>query len=254
MAEDMFSIEDKVVLITGSSGGLGYSLARGLAQAGARVVLNGRNQQKLDEAVKSLNVQFDIYGKQFDVTDEKQIAKAVAEIEEDVGPIDILFNNAGIQHRGSLESIEKTDFEKVIDINLMAPFLVAKYVAKRMIERQHGKIINICSLLSELGRHTVGPYAAAKGGLKMLTKAMAVDWAQYNIQVNGIGPGYFITEMTQPLADDPEFDSWLKKRTPAGRWGRPQELVGTALFLSSHASDFINGQIIYVDGGILACL
>ena len=161
-----------------------------------------------------------------------------------------------MQHRGSLETIEKKDFQKVLDINLTGAFVVGKHVAPYMIERRQGKIINICSLLSDLGRRNIGPYAAAKGGLRMLTRAMAVDWAQYNIQANGIGPGYFKTEMTQVLADDPEFDAWLleKKRTPAGRWGDPAELVGAAVFLASAASDFINGQIIFVDGGITASL
>ncbi len=251
---DLFSLAGKVALITGSSGGLGFTLARGLAEHGATIVLNGRENQKLRAAVDALKADYKVHFKQFDVTDEQSIQSAVNEIETDFGAIDILINNAGVQHRGSLETIDKQDFQKVLDINLTGAFLVSKHVALRMIERRRGKIITICSLLSECGRHTVGPYAAAKGGLKMLTKAMAVDWARYNIQVNGIGPGYFITEMTQPLADDPEFDAWLKRRTPAGRWGTPHELVGTAVFLASTASNFVNGQIIYVDGGILASL
>jgi gluconate 5-dehydrogenase len=251
---DLFSLNGKIALITGSSGGLGFTLARGLAEAGATIILNGRNPDKLDAAVRSLNGEFNVHAKHFDVTDEPQIKEAVQDIEEEIGPLDILLNNAGIQHRGSLETIEKSDYQNVLDINLTGPFLMGKHVAKRMIERQRGKIINICSLMSELGRRTVGPYAAAKGGLKMLTKAMAVDWAQHNIQVNGIGPGYFITDMTQPLADNPEFDAWLKKRTPAGRWGAPAELIGAAVFLASDASNFINGHIIYVDGGVLASL
>lgn len=251
---NLFDLSGKVALITGSSGGLGFTLARGLAEAGATIILNGRNQTKLDKAVKSLENDFNVFSTLFDVTDEQQIKNAVMAIEKEIGPIDVLINNAGVMRRGSLENIEKEHFQSVVDINLTGPFLMAKHVAARMIERQRGKIINICSLMSELGRHTVGPYTAAKGGLKMLTKAMAVDWARYNIQINGIGPGYFITDMTQPLADNPEFDAWLKKRTPAGRWGNPDELVGAAIFLASEASNFINGQIIYVDGGILASL
>ncbi len=252
--DDLFSLRDKTALVTGSSGGLGLTLARGLADAGATIVLNGRNPHKLEAAVRSLQNECDVHGQLFDVTIESKVEHAITEIEEKIGPVDILINNAGIQHRGSLETIDKESFQNVLDINLIGPFLLGKHVAARMIERQRGKIINICSLMSELGRHTVGPYAAAKGGLKMLTKAMAVDWARYNIQVNGIGPGYFITEMTRPLADDQDFDAWLKKRTPAGRWGDASELIGAAIFLSSNASNFVNGQIIYVDGGILASL
>ena len=251
---DLFSITGKIALITGSSGGLGFAIAEGLAEAGATIILNGRNEDKLAAAVRSLDVDYSVHGKRFDVTNEFESKDAVRDIERDIGPLDILVNNAGIMHRGSLETIEKADFQNVLDINLTGPFLMAKQVAKGMIERHRGKIINICSLMSELGRPTVGPYAAAKGGLKMLTKAMAVDWARHNIQVNGIGPGYFMTEMTQPLADNPEFDAWLKKRTPAGRWGDPTELVGAAVFFASEASNFINGQILYVDGGVLASL
>ncbi len=253
--KDIFDIHGKIALITGSSGGLGYAIARGLAEAGATIILNGRNKDKLDAALMRLQrLNINVYAKPFDVTDEAQVKTAVAEIESNIGEIDVLINNAGIQRRGSLETISENDFKEVLDVNLKAPFLMGKQVAKRMIERRRGKIINICSLLSELGRNRVGPYAAAKGGLKMLTKAMAVDWSRYNIQVNGIGPGYFITEMTQVLADNEEFDAWLKKRTPAGRWGNPTELIGTAIYLASEASNFVNGQIIYVDGGILASL
>ncbi len=252
--KNLFDLKNKVALITGSSGGLGFVMARGLAEAGAVVILNGRNQEKLDDAVATLTSEFRAFGRKFDVTQESEIEHAIENIEEEIGPIDILVNNAGVQRRGSLETIDKTDFQQVLDINLTGPFLVAKHVARRMIPRQRGKIINICSLLSEMGRHTVGPYAASKGGIKMLTKAMAVDWARHNIQVNGIGPGYFITEMTQPLADNPEFNEWLKDRTPARRWGNPEELIGSAIYLASSASDFVNGQIIYVDGGILASL
>ncbi len=251
----LFDLNSRVILVTGSGGGLGYTMAKGLAQAGAFVVLNGRNEEKLEAAVNSLkNENLTVVGVPFDINDEKQVQSSIVKIEKDLGPIDVLVNNAGIQHRGSLETIEKKDFDKVIETNLIGAFLVSKHVVKGMIKRQKGKIINICSLMSSLGRYTVGPYAAAKGGLAMLTKAMAVDWGQYNIQVNGIAPGYFITEMTQPLADDPEFDTWLKKRTPANRWGDPTELIGTAIYLSTQASAFVNGQVIYVDGGIMASI
>lgn len=250
-----FDIHGKVALITGSSGGLGFILAQGIAGAGATIVLNGRNRDKLARAVQKLkNQNMEVAGKSFDVTDEQQVIKSVQEIEAEIGPIDILINNAGIQRRGALESIELDDFDKVLETHVKGAFLVSKHAAKKMIQRRRGKIINICSLLSELGRKTVGPYAAAKGGLKMLTRAMAVDWAHYNIQVNGIGPGYFKTEMTQVLADDPEFDAWLKQRTPAGRWGDPTELIGAAIFLASEAANFVNGHILYVDGGIMASL
>lgn len=250
-----FRLDNKLALITGSSGGLGLTFARGLAEAGATVILNGRNPEKLDRAEQQLHdAGHTVHVKPFDVTVESQIQAAVTDIETNIGAIDILINNAGVQRRGSLETIERKTFAEVLDTNLTAPFLMAKHVASRMLERRRGKIINICSLMSELGRKTVGPYAAAKGGLKMLTRAMAVDWASHNIQVNGIAPGYFITEMTQPLADDPGFDAWLKKRTPAGRWGHPEELIGAAVFLASDASNFINGQIIFVDGGITAAL
>ncbi len=255
MTQSIFDLTGKTVLITGSSQGLGFTIARGLGQAGARLILNGRNEQKLDEAVATLNGEsLEAHACPFDVRDEEQIGRQVSGILREIGPIDILVNNAGVQRRGSLESIDQATWQEVLDINLTGTFLTSKQVVPGMIERRTGKLINICSLMSEVGRVTVGPYTAAKGGVKMLTKAMAVDWGKYNIQVNGIGPGYFITEMTQVLAEDPEFDGWLKARTPAGRWGRPEELVGTACYLASKASDYVNGQIIYVDGGILASL
>jgi gluconate 5-dehydrogenase len=230
-------------------------MARGLGQAGATLVLNGRDEEKLENAVSVFSGEgLTVSGYAFDVTDEEKIGAKIRLIEKEVGPIQILVNSAGIQRRGPLESIEETTWREVIDINLTGVFLVSKHVAHRMIARKSGKIINICSLMSEYGRPTTGPYAASKGGVKMLTKAMAVEWAKYNIQVNGIGPGYFLTPMTKPLAEDPKFDTWIRSRTPAGRWGDPPELVGTAVYLASSASDFVTGQIIYVDGGILAAL
>jgi len=255
MSSDLFDLTGRTALITGSSRGLGLVLARGLAQAGATVVLNGRNQAKLAEAVAALEADgLAASGCAFDVTDAASIDRGVGRIEAGVGPIDILVNNAGIQRRGPLESLDEADWREVMETNLTGPFLVSRRVVGGMIERERGKIINICSLMSELGRQTTGNYAASKGGLKMLTRAMAVEWARHNIQANGIGPGYFLTEMTRQLADDPQFNAWICGRTPAARWGHPTELVGAAVFLASAASDFVNGHVLYVDGGILAAL
>ncbi len=255
MKTNRFDVSQKTMLITGSSGGLGLKFAHGLGQEGAQVILNGRSKEKLQKAVTALQKEgLRAYGYGFNVTKESEIQDAMTRIKSDIGQIDVLINNAGVMIRGPLHEIKSDEWQQVLDVHLNGAYLMAKHVVPGMIERGAGKIINICSLMSELGRPTVGPYTAAKGGLKMLTKAMAVDWAKHNIQVNGIGPGYFLTEMTQKLADDPEFDDWLKKRTPAGRWGKPEELLGAVQFLSSSASDFVNGQIIYVDGGILASL
>lgn len=251
----LFDLTGKIALVTGSSRGLGFVLAKGLAQAGAAVVLNGQNPQRLQQAKEQLAKEGLLAaGYAFDVTDAKQIQVAVGQIEKDFGRIDILINNAGIQIRAPLEQFDPADWDKIIKTNLTSAFLVSQAVVKGMIVRQSGKIINICSMQSELGRRSIAPYAASKGGLKMLTKAMATEWAKHNIQVNGIGPGYFITEMTKPLADNPDFDHWLKSRTPAGRWGQPEELVGAAVFLASDAASYVNGHILYVDGGMLACV
>jgi gluconate 5-dehydrogenase len=251
----MFDITGKVALVTGSSRGLGLVLARGLARAGARVVLNGRDPDRLEAARAELAASgAAVAAVAFDITAEAGVSAAVDAIERDVGPIEILVNNAGIQHRAPLEEFPEEQWRRIMDVNLTGAFVVGKQVARRMIPRKRGKIVNICSLQSELGRRTIAPYAASKGGLKMLTRGMAVDWAQHNIQVNAIGPGYFVTEMTRPLADNPQFDAWYKARTPAGRWGDPQELVGALLLFCSPASDFINGQLLFVDGGLSAAI
>jgi len=253
--DGLFDLSGLVALVTGSSQGLGFVMAGGLAGAGATVVLNGRDPDKLQTAVDLLRREAPACrGYAFDVADSEQVNRVVGSIEDEVGPIGILVNNAGIQRRAPLEELNDRQWQEAMDTNLTGAFKVARAVAAGMIRRREGKIINICSLMSELGRETTGAYAAAKGGLKMLTRAMAVEWAKYNIEVNGIGPGYFITPMTESLAKDAEFDRWLKARTPAGRWGRTEELIGPLVFLASKASDFVNGQVLYVDGGVLAAL
>ncbi|MEC3907054.1 gluconate 5-dehydrogenase [Tamlana sp. 2201CG12-4] len=257
MSITLFDLTGKVALITGATHGLGQAMAIGLGQAGATLVVNGASSQdKLNKAVehyKSLGL--NTYGFLFDVTDEAQVIKNIEAIESEVGPIDILVNNAGIIKRTPLEQMEVTDFEEVIKVDLVSPFIVSKHVVKGMISRKRGKIINICSMMSELGRNTVGAYAAAKGGLKMLTKNMATEWAKHNIQTNGIGPGYFATSQTEPIRiDGHPFNEFILNRTPAAKWGDPEDLAGTAVFLASKASNFVNGQIVYVDGGILATI
>jgi gluconate 5-dehydrogenase len=251
----LFDLSGKRALITGGTHGLGMSMARGLADAGATLLINGHSPDKMNSALRAYGEQ-GIQAKSylFDVTDESAVERAINEMESD-GPIDILINNAGIIKRTPILDMEVADFRQVIDVDLVGPFIVSRQVGKHMVKRRAGKIINICSMMSELGRNTVTAYAAAKGGLKMLTKNMATEWAKYNIQVNGIGPGYFATEQTAPIrVSGHPFNDFIVSRTPAGRWGDPADLVGTAIFLSSAASDFINGQIIYVDGGILATI
>ena len=251
--KDLFSIEGKIALVTGSTGALGMAFAKGLAQQGATVILNGRNKKKLDGKVVELqNDGFKAFAYVFDVTNGALVNKAVQDIEREIGPIDILVNNAGIQVRAQLDEFKDEDWQNIIAVNLTGAYIVAKAVVQAMIKRRSGKIINIGSVQNELGRPNIAPYAASKGGLKMLTKGMAVDWAKYNIQVNGIGPGYFKTEMTKALYENPEFDAWLRGRTPSNRWGDPDELIGALVFLASDASSYVNGHMIYVDGGLLA--
>ncbi len=249
----LFSLSGKTALVTGSSRGLGLVLARGLARAGARVVLNGREEAVLATAADRLRAEgLDVAVSAFDVTDSAQVDEGIARAESAAGPFEILVNNAGIQRRRPLEDFPEEDFRAVMETNLTSAFLVSKRVARGMIERKSGKIVNVCSLQSEVGRPSIAPYAASKGALKMLTRGMAVEWAKYGIQVNAIGPGYFKTEMTRALVEDPDFDRWIRGRTPAGRWGDPEELVGLLVYLCSPASSFVNGQIVYVDGGLLA--
>lgn len=252
MIEDLFSVKDKTILITGSSRGIGFTLASGLAKAGAKLILNGTDKTRLENATALFKKENNITVRSilFDVQDEKAIENAVQQI----GPIDVLINNAGIQIRSQLEHFKSEDWQKLIGINLTGAFLVSKAVVAQMIERKNGKIINICSIQSELARPTIAPYTASKGGLKMLTQGMATDWGKYNIQVNGIAPGYFKTDLTKPLYENKEFDAWLCSRVPANRWGDPQELIGSAIFLSSKASDYITGHLVFVDGGLRACV
>jgi len=251
--DNLFDVSGKVALITGSTSGLGLAFARCLAERGALVVINGRDQNKLDACLKSLKaLHKDVTGYAFDITDSNSIKTAIESIVGEYGRIDILVNNAGINIRAPLHEFADEDWDKVIGINLTGTYLVSKQVAPYMIKQKQGKIINIGSMQSELSRPTIAPYAASKGGVKMLTKGMAVDWAGYNIQVNAIGPGYFKTELTKPLYENPDFDAWLCSRTPSKRWGDPSELFGALLFLASDASNYVNGQMIYVDGGLLS--
>ena len=254
-ATDLFSLHGRRALITGSGQGIGLTLARGLAEAGAELVLNDIDFTRLDAAVAKLRADgFVVGGRCFNVADEPEVIAGIAAIETSIGEIDILINNAGIHSRAPLETMPLTAWRAVLDVNLTSAFLVTRAIVPAMIRRGRGKIINVCSLNSEISRPTIGNYAAAKGGLKMLTRAMAVEWAKHNIQANGIAPGYIRTALTGPLTVDPEFNRQLCARTPAGRWGEPHELVGAATFLASAASDFVNGHILTIDGGLLAAL
>ena len=252
---NLFSLKGRQALVTGSGRGLGLRIAEGLAEAGAAVVINDVDAGRADAAMRTLQAKgYPARTALFDVTDRTGVQAAVRALEEAAGPVDILVNNAGIHRYGPLLELDPAKWQEVIDVNLTGAFLTAQAVAAGMVARGRGKIINICSLMSEAGRPTTGGYTAAKGGLKMLTKAMAVEWARHNVQANGIGPGYILSDMTAHLAAKPEFDQWVKNRTPAARWGTPDDLVGAAVFLAAPASDFVNGQILYVDGGLLAAL
>jgi gluconate 5-dehydrogenase len=252
----LFDLSGRTALVTGSARGIGFALAEGLATAGASVILNGTNADTVAEAVGRLESKgFSARGRAFDVTNEPAVADAFAQWDKDGVQVDIVINNAGIQFRKPLVELELADWQRVIDTNLTSAFIVAKQAARRMIARgTGGKIVNIGSLTSEAARATVGPYTAAKGGIKMLTRAMSAEWASANIQANAIGPGYILTDMNQALVDNAAFDAWVKSSNPSQRWGKPEELVGTAVYLSSQASSYVNGQIIYVDGGWLAVL
>jgi len=257
MILDQFSLQGKIALVTGATHGLGMAMAKALGQAGAVVVINGHSsQEKIDTALKEYRAQgITAHGYRFNVTDEAAVTEYIEKITTEVGPIDILVNNAGIIKRIPLTEMKLSEWEEVIRTDLTSPFIVSKAVAPGMIARKSGKIIHVCSMMSELGRDTVAAYAAAKGGLKMLTRNMATEWAKHNIQVNGIGPGYFATSQTAPLrVAGNAFHEFILNRTPAGRWGEPDELGGAAVFLASEASAFVNGQILYVDGGILATI
>jgi gluconate 5-dehydrogenase len=252
---NLFDLTGKRALVTGATHGLGMAMAKGLGAAGAELIINGHTPDKMEKALDEYRkAGYKAEGVLFDVTSDDAVKKAIDSIEAK-GPIDILINNAGIIKRIPMLEMSTEDFQEVITVDLVAPFIVSKHVGRYMIERRRGKIINICSMMSELGRNTVSAYAAAKGGLKMLTKNMATEWAKYNIQVNGIGPGYFATDQTAPIrVNGHPFNDFIVNRTPAGRWGDPEDLAGTTVFLSSAASNFVNGQIIYVDGGILATI
>lgn len=249
-----FSLEGKVALVTGASYGIGFAIASAYAAAGATIVFNDINQELVDKGLASYKeIGVEAHGYVCDVTNESQVASFIETVEKEVGVIDILVNNAGIIKRIPMTEMSAEDFRKVIDIDLNGPFIMAKAVIPSMIKKGHGKIINICSMMSELGRETVSAYAAAKGGLKMLTKNIASEYGEYNIQCNGIGPGYIATPQTAPLREDGHpFNNFIISKTPAARWGVAEDLQGPAVFLASEASDFVNGHILYVDGGILA--
>ena len=255
MGHPLFDLTGKTALVTGSSRGLGRAIAEGLAQAGARIILNGTQAERTQSAQKELEEKgFSVESLVFDVIDENSVVAAFEALDQRAVAVDILVNNAGIQLRKPMVELKTAEWNKVIETNLTSCFVVAREAAKRMIGRGHGKVINIASLTSELARATVAPYTVSKGGIKMLTKAMAAEWAVHGLQANAIGPGYMITDMNQALIDNPDFDAWVKARTPAKRWGKPEELVGAAIFLASDASNYVNGQVVYVDGGMISVL
>lgn len=253
---ELFDLTGKVALVTGATHGLGMAIAKALAYAGAKLVINDLSKEKLDSAIAEYAADgIEAHGYLFDVTKEEQVIENIARIAKEVGDVDILVNNAGIIKRIPAVEMSVADFQQVLNIDLTGPFIMSKAVAPAMIKKGAGKIINMCSMMSEVGRDTVSAYAAAKGGLKMLTRNLATEWARYNIQVNGIGPGYFATAQTAPIRTEGHpFNEFIIKRTPAMRWGLPEDLGGSAVFLASRASDFVNGHVLYVDGGILASL
>ena len=255
MSSELFDLSGKTALVTGSSRGLGRAIAEGLAKAGATLLINGTDPARTEAAAAEFRASgHQAEGLAFDVTDEKMVIKAFETFDAVGATIDILVNNAGIQLRRPLVELTTAEWRRVVETNLTSAFVIGREAAKRMIKRKHGKIINIASLASEMARPTVGPYTAAKGGLRNLTRAMAVEWAQYGIQANAIGPGYMLTDMNKALVENPDFNAWLMGRIPAKRWGNPDELVGAAIFLASDASSYVNGQTIYVDGGMLAAM
>ncbi|CAN7296570.1 SDR family oxidoreductase [Phyllobacterium sp. LjRoot231] len=255
MPYPLFSLDGRLALITGSSQGIGLALAKGLAAHGAAVVINGRDRAKVDAAVAELKANGSVvHGSDFDVTDLQAVKAGVDKIETEIGAIDILVNNAGMQFRAPLEDFPEDKWQQLLQTNISSVFYAGQSVAKHMIKRGRGKIINIASVQSELARPSIAPYTATKGAVRNLTRGMCTDWAKYGLQVNAIAPGYFKTPLNQALVDNPDFSSWLEKRTPSGRWGNVEELVGAAVFLASDASSFVNGQVIHVDGGITASL
>ena len=255
MSHPLFDLAGRTALVTGSSRGLGRAMAEGLAVAGARVIISGTNAETVDATVAAMTAAgHRAMGAPFDVTSEADVVRIFGEFDAKGIAVDILVNNAGIQFRKPMVELQTADWQRVIDTNLTGAFVIGREAAKRMIPRGYGKIINIGSLTSELARATVAPYTVAKGGIKMLTRAMAAEWAEHGLQANAIGPGYMLTDMNQALIDNAVFDAWVKGRTPSKRWGKPEELIGAAVFLASPASDYVNGQIIYVDGGMLAVL
>ncbi len=250
---DQFSLEGRVALVTGSSRGIGLALAEALGGAGACVVLNGRDDEALARTEQRLRAAgLDTHRHAADVTEPGAVDDMVVSIEEQIGPLEILVNNAGVQHRAPVLEYPLDELRRLLDVNLVAPFVVAQAAARRMVPRGRGKIVNVCSVQSKLGRPTIAPYAATKGGLKLLTRGLCADLGPLGIQVNAIAPGYFATELTEHLVDDPEFSEWVARRTPAGRWGDVAELGGAVVFLCSDAASYVNGQILYVDGGMTA--